>query len=794
MPEPQKATQDQDKLLEEALQVVKVQSFQMKRSLDGTKLMEGLKHASNMLGELRTSLLSPKAYYELYMAISDELRHLELYLVDEFEKGNKISDLYELVQYAGNIIPRLYLLVTVGTVYIKAKQVPTKDILKDLVEMCRGVQHPLRGLFLRNYLLQSIKRDLPEEVIESKHGSVEDSIDFVLLNFAEMNKLWVRMQHQGHSRDKTQREKERRELRILVGTNLVRLSSLEGVTQETYQKKILPAIMEQIVSCKDPIAQEYLMECIIQVFPDEQHLQTLGQFLDAVGSLHANVNVKNIVISLIERLTAFALRDNGVNIPSNMNLFEIFAQKISDMIKQRKEMPLEDIISLRAALVGLAVKVYADKKEYVDKVFEYTIESLKEKLEETKLDHSKPAARELVSLIKSAVDENDSIMDPLRLPNFVELFPFFVYDMRKELALYLLQNVTDKGTQLDDVELVDKFFSILGPLIKDEEGQDPEEDDEDFSEEQSLVGRYLSLLHSDTPDMLYQIISTCKKQLSQGGPLRVKYTMPPLVFQALKLSARYQALENEDDMWQKKLKKIFTFCHQIITGLVKADYHDLAFRLFLQAALGANKTSFDATESIAYEFMSQAITLYEEEVSDSSAQIKCITLLVGTLEQMSCFGEENYATLATKSAVMSSKLVKKPDQARGVSLCSHVFWSSITLETKGEEQHDGKQVKKCLSKGRKIATSSMDNLVQAAIFVEVLNRCMLYYEWAADEITIEMVNELGRETKEALEKLEEDDEEGKTIKQHFENTLGHIKDIQNGEGEGDRRYQDCNLV
>ena len=29
-----------------------------------------------------------------------------------------------------------------------------KDILKDLVEMCRGVQHPLRGLFLRNYLLQ----------------------------------------------------------------------------------------------------------------------------------------------------------------------------------------------------------------------------------------------------------------------------------------------------------------------------------------------------------------------------------------------------------------------------------------------------------------------------------------------------------------------------------------------------------------------------------------------------------------------------------------------------------------
>lgn len=29
---------------------------------------------------------------------------------------------------------------------------------------------------------------------------------------------------------------------------------------------VLPAVLEQVVSCRDPIAQEYLMECIIQVF------------------------------------------------------------------------------------------------------------------------------------------------------------------------------------------------------------------------------------------------------------------------------------------------------------------------------------------------------------------------------------------------------------------------------------------------------------------------------------------------------------------------------------------------
>ena len=57
--------EDQDKLLDEALSVVKVQALQMKRCLDKRKLMDALKHASTMLGELRTSLLSPKSYYEL---------------------------------------------------------------------------------------------------------------------------------------------------------------------------------------------------------------------------------------------------------------------------------------------------------------------------------------------------------------------------------------------------------------------------------------------------------------------------------------------------------------------------------------------------------------------------------------------------------------------------------------------------------------------------------------------------------------------------------------------------------
>lgn len=51
------------------------------------------------------------------------------------------------------------------------------------------------------------------------------------------------------------------------------------------------------------------MEVITQVFPDEFHLGTLQPFLSATAELHPKVNVKQIIISLIDRLAAFATRE-----------------------------------------------------------------------------------------------------------------------------------------------------------------------------------------------------------------------------------------------------------------------------------------------------------------------------------------------------------------------------------------------------------------------------------------------------------------------------------------------------
>ncbi|KAJ2636015.1 retromer complex subunit Vps35 [Coemansia sp. RSA 1286] len=325
---------EQSKLLDDALQAVKVQAFQMKRCVDNDRLMDGLKHCSTMLNELRTSSLTPKNYYELYLATFDAMQYLIGALRAAHLSGkNHLADLYELVQYAGNIVPRLYLMITIGSAYMSLagapaergresseqpgddsagsdEVIPVREVMLDMLEMTRGVQHPTRGLFLRYYLGQMTKDYLPLSSTDSEgpEGNLQDSTHFILTNFVEMNKLWVRLQHQGLSKDKERREAERRDLRTLVGSNLLRLASLNGVPRSTYEDVILPKLLNQVVSCRDTLAQEYLMEALVQAFSDEWHLATIGQLMEAISALGPKVSIKNIVIPLVDRIATYAAR------------------------------------------------------------------------------------------------------------------------------------------------------------------------------------------------------------------------------------------------------------------------------------------------------------------------------------------------------------------------------------------------------------------------------------------------------------------------------------------------------
>ncbi|XP_060807154.1 vacuolar protein sorting-associated protein 35 [Amyelois transitella] len=790
--------EEQEKLLEEALNVVKVQAFQMKRCLDKSKLMDALKHASTMLGELRTSLLSPKSYYELYMAITDELRHLELYLLEEFQKGRKVADLYELVQYAGNIVPRLYLLITVGLVYIKTSTNLRRDLLKDLVEMCRGVQHPLRGLFLRNYLLQCTRNILPDtaEAENENEGTVRDAIDFVLMNFAEMNKLWVRMQHQGHSRDKERRERERSELRILVGTNLVRLSQLESVTVEHYRKLVLPGILEQVVSCRDAIAQEYLMECIIQVFPDEFHLANLQPFLKSCAELQPGVNIKNIIIALIERLAAYSQRNEGtINLnvvtedgqEQEVQLFEVFSDQVAAITQSRADMPQEDMLSLQLALLRLSQRVHPGQLGYVDRVLAHThniCQDIHNTSGKTHLEHNTPVFKELMKILKLPADHYKNMLTLIQLEHYTPLICHLSHGGRVTLAVHLCGRVLDQADFISTPQHVEAVLGMLDVLVKDQPDQPPaDEDPEDFMEEQGLLARLIHHFKSDNPDQQYLILSTARKILSAGGARRIQHTFPPILFHAYQLAFLYKDLKDQDDMWEKKCQKIFQFCYQMIGTLVKAELAELPLRLYLQGALAISEIGFANHETMSYEFLSQAFSLYEDEISDSKAQLAAITLIIATFEQINCFGAENAEPMRTQCALAASKLLKKPDQSRAVALCAHLFWKGVK-DGNQWPLNDANRALDCLKKAARVAQQCMDGGVQAQLLAELLGRYALLRERGNASLTVNLIETVIQKIREELANLDQS-EEVEQITKHFHNTLQHLKNrMENPDPDG----------
>ncbi|CAG8480104.1 14921_t:CDS:10 [Acaulospora colombiana] len=736
------------------------------------------------------------------MAIFDALRHLTNYLNDAHISGkHHLADLYELVQYAGNIIPRLYLMITVGSVYMSQKDAPVKEIMKDMMEMSRGVQHPTRGLFLRHYLSGMTRDSLPIGNDNGPRGNLQDSITFILTNFIEMNKLWVRLQHQGHSRDREKREMERKELKILVGTNLVRLSQLEGVDLALYQQTILPAILEQVINCKDVIAQEYLMEVIIQVFHDDFHLRTLGPYLSATAQLHPKVNVKQIVIALIDRLAAYAAREADSEppevikrqeeeaarrlaeklrkqrisaqepavkkfrgIPEDVKLFEVFWGQIVDLVKARPDLSIQDITALLVSLVNLSLSCYPDKIEYVDQVIEFAKQKVLDFHNSPDL-HSSVATSNLLNLLLAPINSYLTVLTILALPNYASLLSLQPYQTRRTVAHAIVSSILKKETLVETPEEVNGILDLCSVLIRDQKdatlsspfsgltsgknirsnGNPQMMDPEEFAEEQGWLARIIHMFKSDDPENQFMLLSTARKQFAEGGE-RIRYTFPPLVISAFKLARLYQKFEGHDEDLEKKVSRLFRFIYQVISILYnKVECSDICLRLFLLAGQSANECG---SEEMCYEFFVQvrALTIYEESISESRAQFQAITLIIGTLQTMRVLSLESYDRLITKCALHGSKLIKKPDRCRAVYLSSHLWWATETegrLNKPGEEPYrDGKRVLECLQKALKIADSCVDSVTNVELFIEILNRYIYYFEKKNDAVTVKYLNGL----------------------------------------------------
>ena len=76
--------------------------------------------------------------------------------------------------------------------------------------------------------------------------------------------FYKRPKTKGNTRQASQRRAERQEVRNLVGTNLHRLSQLEGLTIDKYSNHVLPELLQQIVNCRKSL--HFCFENFFQIF------------------------------------------------------------------------------------------------------------------------------------------------------------------------------------------------------------------------------------------------------------------------------------------------------------------------------------------------------------------------------------------------------------------------------------------------------------------------------------------------------------------------------------------------
>ena len=733
---------EQEKYLDESLKIVKAQSYHIHQAIERNNCRSVLKETAHMLLELKSSLLTPNSYYQLYSVCLDEMLNVLNFFKEEARRGRRMKRLYDVVQQASNIIPRLYLMVAVGAVVIEDDPKQCKNIINDLLGMLKGVQSPTRGLFTRHFFMKLIKDKLPDKGndYESEECTTDDAIGFILQNLEEMTRLWRRLSDNTMGEEKMLRERERQDLKILIGENINRLTSLEGLSNDIYKDKILPKLIEIIFEKSDPLSQQYLMECIIQAFPDEYNIQCMDEILKTATQLNEMVDIKGLFIILMEKLARY-VSENSAETKSILEEAEkIFAplkESIDKLVMQSINQPggiqePNKFLELQLALMKFTIRCCPQNERLntVNNVLEKTkfiLNAYNRKL-------NQEGENILRNLLVCPLESELSIFD---FQYFPEIMVFLNFSSRTSLALRIIESLSNKE-RLDSREKVQILLGYIRPLLEDSTDT-IEVDAYQFEYEQNIVAKILFVIKTNDPFKLQEILDTLVPIFSKGGTRRIKYTLPTLVNAYLRLilqvNETYDNKLNPNEEGTGIHKDFIKFLsmeqlsdndsvtdfilnihHKIdeIIKVVNTAYPELALRLYLVSAANLNqmKLSQEKFFDLYKYYVGTALQIFKEVNLEQKEKLNLLNNTMGILSLFKLSAAKNIEPIADELRALSSNLVKRADQCIATLNCAELYF---TL-------NNPKKAKECMNKAKRIANFSMTNPENLPLFIIILNK------------------------------------------------------------------------
>ena len=759
---------DQEKILDEALLIVKSQGYQMKVAIENNKLRNSLKFAKAMLDTLKSTTLSPSKYYQLFLSIFDEMQYIFNYFREEARRGRRMKDLYDTVQQCENIIPRLFLLICVASAYIETGQTNATDIIFDLFNLIKGVQNPLRGLFCRYFFLKMIKDRLPDigNEYEKPGASPDDTVKFILNNLEEMNGLWIRITKNNsiisveEDVDIVSSLKEREQLKILIGENITRLSSLNCVNVELYQKKVLPKIIEILLESKDSLSQQYLLECVVHAFPDEHNIACMNMLLDTCSKLQSNVDVKSIFISLMQKLAKYVenSKDEKNIIDSTQKIFNIVKGNINKIMNESNaNMDVNKLIELQVAFLNFTIKC-CPEKERLDSVNNILIDCVnllsKNKAEIISNDTIKLIGR----LLSVPLESNMSIFS---MGTFPELMRYLDYASRATLSLRIIDSLVNQSSlvKLDNSERVSALMDFIRPLLEDSPDAG-EYDQYQFEYEQASVCKLLFIISTNDPQSMCDILNVLKNTFIKGGTKRQKFTLTALVNAyltlAYKITYALNKLNGVEDSRKEKIhedfvnyynlrsldtnEQIHKFMRRIYSqvndtiSIIENDFSDQALKLYLSLAIQINDIKIDKNlyEEICYNALASAIQIFNTGKLKDESKVDLINQVIGTLLNITILSRDNLVAITANVVQVSQSLLKRSDQSMAILNCTHLFYKTLVA--------DSNKIIECLNKAKKFADYAMTNPKNAILFIKIINKYLFFIEKSENDESIDFIN------------------------------------------------------
>ena len=760
---------DQEKILDEALLIVKSQGYQMKVAIENNKLRNSLKFAKAMLDTLKSTTLSPSNYYQLFLSIFDEMQYIFNYFREEARRGRRMKDLYDTVQQCENIIPRLFLLICVASAYIETGQTNATDIIFDLFNLIKGVQNPLRGLFCRYFFLKMIKDRLPDKgnEYEKPGASPDDTVKFILNNLEEMNGLWIRITNNNSiigvdedSADIVSSLKEREQLKILIGENITRLSSLNCVNVELYQKKVLPKIIEILLESKDSLSQQYLLECVVHAFPDEHNIACMNMLLDTCSKLQSNVDVKTIFISLMQKLAKYVenAKDEKNIIDSTQKIFSIVKGNINKIMNESNSaMDINKLIELQVAFLNFTIKCCPEKErlDSVNNILADCVNLLSKNKNEI---ISNDTIKLIGKLLAVPLESNMSIFS---MTNFPELMRYLDYASRATLSLRIIDSLVSQSSsvKLDNSERVSALMDFIRPLLEDSPDAG-EYDQYQFEYEQASVCKLLFIISTNDPQNMYDILNVLKNTFLKGGIKRQKFTLSALVNAyitlAYKISYALNKINGVEDSRKEKIhedfvnyynlrsldtnEQIHKFMRRIYSqindtiSIIENDFSDMALKLYLSLAIQINDIKIDKNlyEEICYNALSSAIQIFNRGKINDDIKVDLINQVIGTVLNISILSRDNLVAITSNIVQVSQSLLKRSDQSLAILNCSHLFYKTLVADTN--------KIIDCLNKAKKFADYAMTNPKNAILFIKIINKYLFFIEKSENDESIDFIN------------------------------------------------------